>query len=218
MLSKRLTTIAKMVPSHKVVFDVGSDHALLPCYLIEEGISELVYAGDNKEGPLNSAITNIKIHHLEDKVKTVLSDGLDKVSDDVEVVVIAGMGYHTATAIMDKADLSKYALIIVQVNKNVDLLREYISSHNYLIVDEDVIFEDDKYYEIVAFKALGGKKLNYQEINFGPVLMKKGSDVFKDYLNYRYHSLKEVLRCVNNPSDERYKLLKEMELLKEDIA
>ena len=218
MLSKRLTAIANLVPKAKVVFDVGSDHGLLPCYLVEKGISTKVYAGDNKEGPLSSAKANIEAHSLKNQVIPVLSDGLDQASADVEVVIIAGMGYHTAVAILDKADVSNYDLIIVQINKNVDLLREYISNHNYLIVDEDVVYEDDKYYEIIAFKVNSGSKLNYREINFGPILMKKASLVYKEYLDYRYHSLKAVLKQVNNPSDERYHLLKEIELLKEDIA
>ena len=217
MLSKRLTAIANLVPKAKVVFDVGSDHGLLPCYLVENKISTKVYAGDNKEGPLSSAKANIETHSLKEQVIPVLSDGLDKASEDVEVVIIAGMGYHTAVAILDKADISHYDLIIVQINKNVDLLREYISKHHYLIVDEDVVFEDDKYYEIVAFKPNSGSKLDYREINFGPVLMHKHNLVFKEYLDYRYQSLKAVLKQVNNPNDKRYHLLKEIELLKEDI-
>ena len=200
-----------MVPKQSVVFDVGSDHGLLPIHLLKEGICDLVYAGDNKEGPLNSAITNIKMHHLEGKIKTVLSDGLDKVSDDVDVVVIAGMGYHTAVAILDKADLSKYALIIVQINKNVDLLRTYIASHNYQIVDEDVVFEDDKYYEIVAFKPQDGQELSYEDINFGPILRHKKSEIYKEYINYRYYALKDILKSVNNVNDKRYQLLKALE-------
>ena len=102
MISKRLETIASMVPSGKVVFDVGSDHALLPCYLVENGISTKVYAGDNKKGPLESALKNISVHGLNDKIIPVLSDGLNEAREDVEVVIIAGMGYHTAIDIIEK--------------------------------------------------------------------------------------------------------------------
>ena len=123
MISKRLETIASMVPSGKVVFDVGSDHALLPCYLVENGITTKEYAGDNKKGPLESALKNISVHGFNDKIIPVLSDGLNEAREDVEVVIIAGMGYHTAIDIIEKSDVDKYDRFIVQINKNADLLR-----------------------------------------------------------------------------------------------
>ena len=55
MISDRLATIAYMIDKNKVVFDVGSDHGLLPCFLVESGICPKVYAGDIALGPLNNA-------------------------------------------------------------------------------------------------------------------------------------------------------------------
>ncbi|MBR3227423.1 MAG: tRNA (adenine(22)-N(1))-methyltransferase TrmK, partial [Erysipelotrichaceae bacterium] len=60
MLSERLLTISKLIDRDKVVFDVGSDHALLPCFLVREGICPKAYAADNKEGPLNRAKETIR--------------------------------------------------------------------------------------------------------------------------------------------------------------
>ena len=51
MLSKRLREVAKFIDKGKVVYDVGSDHALLPCFLVQEKICDRVYACDNKQGP-----------------------------------------------------------------------------------------------------------------------------------------------------------------------
>lgn len=192
MISKRLETIASMVPSGRVVFDVGSDHALLPCYLVENGISTKVYAGDNKKGPLESALKNISVHGFNDKIIPVLSDGLNEAREDVEVVIIAGMGYHTAIDIIEKSDVDKYDRFIVQINKNADLLREYISRHNYTIIDEKLVF-DGFYYEIIAFNTDYHKSYTSDEISYGPILLKEKSQTFVDYISYKINTLENIV-------------------------
>lgn len=192
MISKRLNRIADLVLRDKIVFDVGSDHALLPCYLIKHDIAKKVYAGDNKVGPLNSAISNIKAYGYEDKIYPILSDGLEKADDDVEVVIIAGMGYYTVESILNNANLNKYEQIIVQINKNSHLLRKYISEHNYTILDEDVVY-DEFYYEIVVFNTNYHESYTNKEIEFGPVLLKKRSETFIEYMNYRAKQIKKII-------------------------
>ena len=65
MISDRLAAIAYMVEKNRVVYDVGSDHGLLPIFLVESNISPKAYAGDNKLGPLENAKKNIEEAKLE---------------------------------------------------------------------------------------------------------------------------------------------------------
>ena len=192
MLSKRLLEIAKLVDKNKVVYDIGSDHGLLPCFLVTNHISNKVYAVDNKIGPLNHAKETIDKYNLNDKVIPLLSDGLDDVKDDGQIIVIAGMGYYTVMDIFEGKNLSKYEKIIVQVNKDVDKLRQYISDHNYTIVDE-VILKEDKFYQIVVFNTEYHEKYSDIEIAFGPILLQKKEDILLEYLydlkqRYNYHN------------------------------
>lgn len=196
MISDRLAAIAYMIDSNKVVFDVGSDHGLLPCFLVESGISPKVYAGDIAEGPLNSAKENIEKRGLSDKVITVLSDGLTKANDDVDVVVIAGMGYHTIKHILDSCDVTRYQNIIVQSNTDVELVRQYISDHEYTIEDERMIY-DGFYYQIIKFSADMHDKYSDVEIKYGPVLLKKRDHIFLDYLRSKREKLIEINKKAN---------------------
>lgn len=192
MISKRLKTISEMVMKNEVVFDCGSDHALLPCFLVTNGISPKVYAGDLREGPLNQAKQNIKMCKLEDRVIPVLSNGLEKMNNDVKVVTIAGMGYYTVEEILNSSDISNLKQVIIQVNRNVDKLREYISNRRYTIIDERVVY-DGFYYEIVAFSpSETNMPLSDLEIKYGPVLLNKRPQEFIDYLNYRIRFLNEI--------------------------
>ena len=196
MISDRLAAIAYMIDSNKVVFDVGSDHGLLPCFLVESGISPKVYAGDIAEGPLNSAKENIEKRGLSDKVITVLSDGLAKANDDVDVVVISGMGYHTIKHILDSCDVTRYQNIIVQSNTDVELVRQYISDHEYTIEDERMIY-DGFYYQIIKFSADMHDKYSDVEIKYGPVLLKKRDHIFLDYLRSKREKLIEINKKAN---------------------
>ena len=198
MISKRLIEIAKLVQRNKVVFDVGSDHGQLPCFLLKEGIVEKAYAGDINEGPLSSAKANISKLHLEGKVIPVLSDGLANAPEDVKQVVISGMGYYTIEHILDNADVSKYDYFVVQSNTDVNYLRKYISDHNWTITNEKAV-HDGFYYQIVCFTTERHETYSDMEIKYGPVLLEKMDETFKEYLNDQIRKLNTIYSKSNNP-------------------
>jgi len=208
MISDRLAAIAYMIDKNKVVFDVGSDHGLLPCFLIESGISNKVYAGDIALGPLNHAKENIEKRGLSNYVIPVLSDGLAKANDDVDIVVISGMGYHTIKHILDTSDVSRYQYFIIQSNRDVELVRKYISEHMYTIEDERIIYEDF-YYQIIKFSADYHEPYSDLEIKYGPILLKKRDHIFLDYLRNKQDKLVEINSKANK--DEYSKTISEIE-------
>ena len=196
MLSKRLLHIANLVSKDKVVYDVGSDHGLLPCFLVLNNICSKAYAVDNKIGPLNRTKEAILKYHLDGKVIPILSDGLNDVKDDVDIITIAGMGYYTVMDIFKDKDLTRYHSIIVQINKDVDKLRKFISDNHYTILNE-VVLKDDKYYQIVVFNTKYHDSYSQLEIDYGPILLKNRETIFIDYLK----DLKERYRYFNADGD-----------------
>ena len=50
-ISKRLEKVASFVPQGDKILDVGSDHAYLPIYLIQQGRIVSAVAGEVVEGP-----------------------------------------------------------------------------------------------------------------------------------------------------------------------
>ena len=191
MLSKRLNKIAELVDENKVVYDVGSDHGLLPCFLVLNRNCPKAYACDNKEGPLNKAKANIEKYDLKDRVIPILSNGIDDIEDDVNIITIAGMGFYTVRDILEGKDLNKYDKIIVQVNKDTNLLRKWISDHKYKIIDECIV-HDDFYYEIVVFNAQNGPKLSDLELKYGPINLRDKTDTFIEYLKNKRLKLASI--------------------------
>ena len=82
-ISDRLQALTFFVPYNSKVIDVGTDHALLPIYLIENDlVCNPVIASDNKYGPLDAAKKNIEAYNLQNKITICLSDGLKEIEAD----------------------------------------------------------------------------------------------------------------------------------------
>ncbi len=92
-LDNRLLTCSKLVTKGGRAADIGTDHAYLPCLLVESGISVSAVAADINDGPLEAARLTVSRVGLSDKISVVKSDGLDSIPyDGITDVIIAGMG------------------------------------------------------------------------------------------------------------------------------
>lgn len=120
-LTGRLSAAAALCRRGVTVCDVGTDHALLACYLAQNGAKEVI-ASDVKEGPLSAARRTIAEQGVTN-VTAVLSDGLDRIdySDDV---VICGMGGELIMKIISGCRfLSEDTRFILQPMTKADTLR-----------------------------------------------------------------------------------------------
>ena len=90
MLSNRLKTVASFITPYKKIADIGCDHGYLIQYAFENLNIESAQAIDNKPGPLESAKkNNIK---FKKRIIFSLSSGLDDLNEEIEVIIMAGMG------------------------------------------------------------------------------------------------------------------------------
>jgi len=152
-LPLRLMTIAKFIPTGSVVADIGTDHAILPVYLIKQGISEKVIAGDLKKGPLEMAEKNVLEAGLLDKIMLRLGNGLEIIdAGEVDTVVIAGMGGSTIREIIENAGGAALSLkrLVLQPMNDSRRLRKWLVKSGWGIEDEDVVEEDLRLYEVIC--------------------------------------------------------------------
>ena len=101
-LSKRLLSIIPHIQDEDSIIDVGCDHAYLDIYLAQHKNLKKIIAVDIMEGPLLIAKKNIKTNDLENVIKVVRSDGLEKLTKDINTVIITGLGGKTITNILKK--------------------------------------------------------------------------------------------------------------------
>lgn len=175
-MSERIKTIAKYINPYQRIADIGCDHGYLIVEAFKNGIS-FAQAIDNKKGPLQQAINNLT--NYQENVEFSLGDGLDKLLDNIQVVVIAGMGGSLIIDILSNypSKLQNVERLILQANRNTKDIRKFISSINYKITAESIIYEDGIYYEIIVCDK-GYSKYNDDELTYGPILMKERSALF----------------------------------------
>ena len=163
MFSNRIKLIASFIDENDKVLDVGTDHALLPIYLIKNNITLCVDGSDISENVLNSAKQNIQKFEFEDRINLILSDGLKSVKvDKYNTLVIAGMGYITIEGILKSSDLSSIKKLIVQSNNHVEDLRRFLNSIGFSIKKEEHIKDKGiSYTMVIATK--GKQELSEEE-------------------------------------------------------
>lgn len=199
-VSKRLSKVASFVEKGAIVADIGSDHAYLPCYLIANGIIQKAIAGEVVKGPYESAIKNVRREGLSNAVTVRLANGLFAIEDEdgVNTVTIAGMGGSLIATILDegKDRLRNVKRIIAQPNIYAKGIRDWAVDNGWMIVDEAILSEDGKIYEIIVLEK-GEATYDKLELLIGPFLLQSKSPVFFEKWERELAEWKRVLDSLN---------------------
>ena len=168
-LDERLALCASFVRENSRLADVGTDHAFLPVKLAAEGKILSAVASDVRTGPLKNAESNIRLYGVEDKVRAVLSDGLDDISPELaDDIVIAGMGGELIANIIKRTqwlyDGSKR--LILQPMTRMESLRLFLYQNGFCIEQEKACVSGRKHYAVMLCRYDGvirecGKKEQY---------------------------------------------------------
>lgn len=155
-LSKRLKTVADFVKKDLPIADIGSDHAYLPIYLIQNDIISSAIAGEVVEGPFENAKNKVNSLKIEDKISVRLGSGLNVLTteDEIGTVTVCGMGGNLITEILleglNKSKLPINARLVLQPNNGEKTLRKFLKENKFKILSESIIEENNKIYEIIV--------------------------------------------------------------------
>ena len=199
-LSKRLKIIHDMVPN-SVVADIGSDHGKLMIALVQSGKVSKGFAVENKEGPFERLRSNLIRYHVNDKITPLFSDGIKDITRDVGTIVIAGMGGQTIVNIL-KAHPEKLVsvqTIIIDAHTAVPMARKEICQMGFAIADEQIVKEDDIFYEIIKFIKADQAIISDEDLEFGPILRQQKSATFKEKYQNRISEINNIIARGNLP-------------------
>ncbi len=193
-LTPRLKKIALLVRKGKRVCDIGTDHAYLPVYLVENKISPSCVAADIAKGPLKSACKTVEGCNLSDKITCVLSDGFDSIyPDSFDDCVIAGMGGELIADIISRAEFLKdnNRKLILQPMSSIYELRYYLYHNDFTIEDAHIVIEGNRLYYI-AEVFYGKQKEPFNE-HFCPCLLKHMGINEQKYLNLQLDKTRKIV-------------------------
>ena len=148
---KRLEVIASYIPPYQTIADIGCDHGYLIKIAIDNYNIEKAFAVDNKEMPLQSA-KNLLSNYPN--VTFSLSYGISMLPDDIDVVVMSGMGGTLIKKIIEKdfEKLRNVKRIIVEANRDEQKVRTLLVNNHFKITNEVIMEEDGIIYEIIVFE------------------------------------------------------------------
>ncbi len=229
-LSKRLETVAGFIPKGAIFADIGSDHAYLPCYSVLQETAKGAIAGEITDGPYQSAKSQVEKCELSHKISVRKGDGLSvlKAEDPIDCITIAGMGGSLIKKILEegKEKLSGVTRLILQPNIHAIYIREWLIDNGWELLEEDIIEEDEKIYEVLVAEK-GEPKRPYDTFTFeaglllGPILAKEKSETFLSKWSGELSHLKSIIQQLEQAghsyeNSEKYQeIIKQIKLIEE---
>ncbi len=217
-LSKRLSLLASLVKSGSRVCDVGTDHGYLPAFLYLSGKCCSVTATDIRQKPLESAKSNIE-RLGADGVRLILCDGLSAVKrEDVDTVIIAGMGGEVISGIIDRAEFLRDSTVelILQPTTAAKELRRYLAENGFEVQKELAVSENGKIYSIML-AVFSGKAYELTEIQSLIGILRPDTVDAKQYIIKQYRIAKKCadeLKSAEGKQTEHNRFLNLSEQLK----
>jgi tRNA (adenine22-N1)-methyltransferase len=197
ILKGRLKLIADKVPECNVVADIGTDHAYLPIYLIQQNICKKAIASDVKTGPVEVANKNISLYKMKDKIETRLGSGLETIeSGEADTVIVAGMGGTLITELLEteRKKACKVSSLVLQPMNDLDIVRKWLYDHKFCIFDEELVAEGSKIYCVIAAKYDGmNKAYNDFQLHVGEQLINKKDSLLLPYCEMKVRQINRVL-------------------------
>ena len=192
-LQPRLQLLADMVPEGCRLADVGTDHGYLPVYLLQRRRIRGAVAADIGAEPLAHARRTAEAYGVTG-IDFRLCDGLrDIAPDEVDTVVIAGMGGETIIAILEGAAWTKdgaHTLLLQPMTKAADL-RYWLSVNGYRFTGERLVW--DKNYLYPVLRVTGGgtpQALTERQALTGVAL--DNDSLYREYLTQQADKLRRT--------------------------
>lgn len=218
-MNNRLKALAELVEENSTVLDIGCDHAFLDIFLVNKNKGIKAIASDIAEGPLEQAKKNIERVGLADKIETRLGNGLEPYTNDIDTLIICGMGGRNMIGIF-KGNMRKIKnvnTIILSPNNYQEDVKVFLCKNGFYIDDEELVKDKKFIYQLIKFKR-GKKRYTKRQYFFGPINLIKKENLFEEYYDRELKSKEIVLQLLpKNYRLKRRKVKKEIDLIKKEL-
>ncbi|GAA0712592.1 class I SAM-dependent methyltransferase [Paraclostridium ghonii] len=224
-LTDRLLKIASLVDEGKKIADIGTDHGYIPVYLLKNKKIDFAILADVNKGPLENAKKEVRHNKLEDKVDLRLGSGIEILNDnEVDQIIIAGMGGILISELLEakKSVAQNAQKLILQPMQAQSELRKYLYENGYEVINEVLVKEDFRIYEILEAKYTGKQtevrdKIYYEVSN---KLIENKDELLVEFINKKINTYENIIKKLEGKSGEsieakRNETVKVIEKLKE---
>lgn len=200
-LQPRLRAIADLVPDGARLVDVGTDHGFIPVDLLLAERICCAIASDIGAAPLDHARRTAEQYDVTEGIEFRLCDGLRDVSaDEVDCIVIAGMGGDNIASILEAAPWTKEGkFLLLQPMSKAEVLRRWLSENGYQTVAERLVADKGVIYPILSVR--GGEMQSVDEAQFWGGFLLDGDPLQERYLDERILRLRRAAAGLEKAKD-----------------
>ena len=197
-LSSRLAAAARLYTPCRLGADIGTDHALLPCFLLEAGICRQMLLCDISPKALSHARAEVSRRHLEERAELICAPGLSALEGRTcGCVSITGMGGDTMAGILrEGAGRLRGAALVLSPQTHLPLVRQTAADIGYRPEQETLCLDGGRYYQVWRLVP-GVWQIGEEERRYGRLLYRQNPELIRGYLTHRlrvYQSWLEGLR------------------------
>jgi tRNA (adenine22-N1)-methyltransferase len=205
-LTPRLKTIALCVDIGSRIADIGTDHAYLPVYMIENGIAESAVASDINKGPVQNALQTVEKSGMASSIEVICAPGLKGLSGRFDAIIIAGMGGLLIKQILEddlKIVRNSVKLILQPMTNSIEL-RRFLCEHGYRILEEKITIEGEKFYEIII-AAPGIPEICDDEMTYeiSQAMRRNRDENTKRFIEKKLYVVEQIVNQIESNSNNR---------------
>ncbi len=201
----RIKCILENIDNNDLVADIGCDQIELGILLAKKNVKSI--ASDISFKVIEKAKLKAKKLGISNYIKFYITDGLDGIDEDINTLVLAGMGAYTILDILKRATKKYDKIITISNNKN-DLLRKEMLELGYKVYRETIIYEKNKYYNLIVFTP-GFMEYSEHELLLG--LNHTNIELLNKYKKYFIKKYKKIDKISNGKNKKINYILKTLE-------
>lgn len=152
-LRPRLAAALEMLGSGEKLADIGCDHGKFAFSAIKSGRFNSAILSDVSESSLNKAIELFTSGGLADRAEFRCCDGFSGYRPcEADRAVLLGMGGELIAQILESGSKTamRFDSIVMQPMRGEAELRRYLYENGYRILDERIVFDAGRYYQLIA--------------------------------------------------------------------
>lgn len=157
-LTERLQLVADFLDPCECFADIGTDHAYLPVWMLQNGKARYAVAADINPNPLKNARNTLAQYGFAEQIELRLSDGLQNIAPwEVGAVAVAGMGGNQIADMISGTPWLQNAEIqlVLQPMTHFEDVRRALRENGFSVLREETVAEGERVYLAISARYSG---------------------------------------------------------------
>lgn len=196
---------AEVIPG-RVAADIGTDHGIVPMYLLTSKIVPYCILTDVNRGPILKARENLFTSGLDTSCfRLLLGNGLEVLEPgDAATVIIAGMGGELIQSIIlnSKEVAASVERFVLQPRSKSSVLRRALLENGYAIVNEKLAREGGRICQIITVEHADRTELPTEvfptdlDLFIPPFLYERNDPLLREFLYNKRKAAELILENI----------------------